>query len=260
MNKETFFAVQNLSVAYNGQTVVRSVSFSVRCGEILAIVGESGSGKSTVLKAAQGLLGSGGRVSGGRIMLYGRDIYRLSPAERRREIAGSTVAMIFQNAGASFCPIRTIGEQIYESVREHTDWSREEFTAQSKAVMKRINLPETVLNEFPFRLSGGMGQRAGILAAVILKPALLLADEPTSALDTVTQLSVVKELMELRRQQNIAIVIVTHNMGVAWYMADNILVMRDGEPVEYGAKEQIFRRPQAQYTKELIAAVPGLRL
>ena len=124
--------------------------------------------------------------------------------------------------------------------------------------MESLRLPESVLEEYPFRLSGGMGQRAGILAAMILTPKLLLADEPTSALDTVTQRNVVKELMRLRDERGISVVVVTHHMGVAWYMADTVLALRRGEPVEYGTKEQIFHRPEEAYTRELIASVPHL--
>ncbi len=120
--------------------------------------------------------------------------------------------------------------------------------------MKNINLDAKILNEYPFKLSGGMAQRAGILAATILNPKLLLADEPTSALDTITQVSVVKELLKLRERQNISIVIVTHHIGVAAYMADKILVLRDGRQIEFGTKEQIFKAPQEIYTRELIKA------
>lgn len=249
---EKLLEVQNLSVAYGDKEALHAASFSLAQGEILAIVGESGSGKSTILKALQGLLGTGGRISGGKIFLQGRDITHIAPDERRK-LAGEKMAMIFQNASASFCPIRPIGTQIYEAVREHKDWSYEEFCRRAKSIMEHIHL-----EEYPFRLSGGMGQRAGILAAMILSPEILLADEPTSALDAVTQVSVVKELMSLRQREQVSIIIVTHHMGVAWYMADTILIMRRGRMAEYGTKEQIFQSPQEDYTKELIAAVPRL--
>ena len=254
---EPLLKARNLSVSYGKKQVLRQVSFDLEQGKILVIAGESGSGKSTVLKAIQGLLGNGGNITEGQIFLHGRDIAHISDGERRK-LAGESMAMIFQNAGASFCPIRTIGSQIYESVRAHKEWSPQEFRRRANIIMEHIHLPESVLDEYPFRLSGGMGQRAGILAAMILEPELLLADEPTSALDTVTQVSVVKELMGLRQRQGISIAMVTHHMGVAWYMADRILVMRQGETVEFGTKEQIFRHPKESYTKELIQAVPQL--
>ena len=257
--QDALLELHNVSVSYSSgfgeMPVIHNVGFSLRRGEVIAIVGESGSGKSTVLKGVQGILGNGGRVSQGKILFNGRDLYRIS-AEERRQLAGTSLAMVFQNAAASFCPIRTVGEQIYESVFEQKKWSRKEFRERARVIMEHIHLPEAVLDEYPFRLSGGMGQRAGILAAVILEPQVLLADEPTSALDTVNQVSVVKELMALKQQRGIAIIIVTHHMGVAWYMADRVLIMRKGEVVEYGTKEQIFNCPQNYYTRELIAAVP----
>ena len=136
----------------------------------------------------------------------------------------------------------------------------EEFTARAVPIMKSINLEEGVLSEYPFRLSGGMGQRAGILAAMILSPKLLLADEPTSALDTVTQVSVVKELMALRDRLGISILMVTHHMGIAFHMADYILIMRRGEMVEWGTREEIFNAPKKGYTMELIASVPRMEV
>ena len=254
---EPLLKLRRLSVSYGGKPILRQISFDLLQGEILVIAGESGSGKSTVLKAIQGILGNGGAITEGQIFLHGRDITHIGASERRK-LAGESMAMIFQNAGASFCPIRTVGNQIYESVREHTGkgWGLQEFRERAKHIMEHIQLPESVLDEYPFRLSGGMGQRAGILAAMILEPELLLADEPTSALDAVTQVSVVKELMGLRQRQGVSIAMVTHHMGVAWYMADHILIMRKGEPVEFGTKEQIFRHPKEAYTKELIQAVP----
>ena len=252
---QNFLSVRNLSIAYNNKTAVNNINFELNRGEILAIVGESGSGKSTILKAVNGLLGRNGKISTGQIIFNDRDITIIDDNERRK-LSGESIAMIFQNAGASFCPIRTIGEQIYESVQEHKNWTHSEFVGRATNIMRNINLDEGVLNEYPFRLSGGMGQRAGILSAMILEPHLLLADEPTSALDTVTQVSVVKELLKLRRQNNLSIVIVTHHMGVAYYMADKVLIMRKGQAVEFGIKQQIFESPKEIYTQELIKAVP----
>ena len=252
---QNILSVKNLSIAYNNKTVVQNVNFELNHGEILAIVGESGSGKSTILKAVNGLLGSAGKISAGQILFNGREIANID-TEERRKLSGEAIAMIFQNAGASFCPIRTIGEQIYESVQSHKNWTHTEFVERATNIMRSINLDESVLNEYPFRLSGGMGQRAGILAAMILEPHLLLADEPTSALDTVTQVSVVKELLKLRQQKNLSILIVTHHMGVAYYMADKVLIMRQGQAVELGTKQQIFKSPREKYTQELIKAVP----
>ena len=250
--------VEDLVVAYGQARVVSGVNFSVRRGEILVIAGESGSGKSTLLKAIGGLLGKGGAIVDGKIFFDGREITFLSDGQRRK-ISGEAIGMIFQNAGASFCPIRTIGEQIFESVRAHREWDKKFFRERATELMQKINLEPATLDEYPFRLSGGMAQRAGILAATILEPKLLLADEPTSALDAVTQVSVVKELLKLRARQKISIVMVTHHMGVAWRMADKILIMRRGAPVEFGSREQIFNAPQETYTRELIGAANLIR-
>lgn len=250
---EKLLAVEDLSVAYGGKRVVRGVNFTVERGEILIIAGESGSGKSTVLKAIGGLLGRSGAIVDGQIFFDGRNITYFPDGERRK-ISGDSIGMIFQNAGASFCPIRTIGDQIFEAVRAHRDWDKKFFRERATEFMLKINLDPATLDEYPFRLSGGMAQRAGILAATILEPKLLLADEPTSALDAVTQVEVVKELLNLRGRLKISIVLVTHDLRVARRMADKILIMRRGEPVEFGTREQIFSEPQKLYTRELIGA------
>ena len=244
--------VKDLSVAYGGKEILHSVNFSVKRGEILIIAGESGSGKSTILKSIGGLLGKGG-TSSGQIFFDGKDITHLTDGERRK-LSGEAIGMIFQNAGASFCPIRTIGDQIFESVRAHRDWDKKEFITRAEDFMQKINLKPEVLDEYPFRLSGGMAQRAGILAATILEPKLLLADEPTGALDIVTQAGVVKELLNLRGRQKISIVMVTHDLRIAKRMADKILIMRGGKQIEFGTREQIFNSPKEIYTRELIEA------
>lgn len=247
---ENILDVKNLSVSYGEKNIIRDVNFSVRRGEILLIVGESGSGKSTILKSIDGLLDSGGKASG-EIFFDGRDITHLV-GEERRKISGASIAMIFQNSGASFCPIRTIGAQIFESVQAHKDWTREIFLERAGKILKELNLDENILDEYPFKLSGGMAQRAGILAAMILEPKLILADEPTSALDVITRVGVVKELLRLRKVHGVSIVMVTHQLEIARRMADKILIMRHGSPVEFGTKEEIFNAPKENYTRQLI--------
>ena len=244
--------VENLCIAYGEKEIVHGVNFSVARGEILVIVGESGSGKSTILKSVAGIL-SGGKITGGQIIFSGKNITNLNSDERRK-ISGAEIGFIFQNATASFCPIRKIGEQIFESVQAHKNWNYEEFLNRAKVIMQNINLEETALEKYPFQLSGGMGQRAGILAAMILEPKILLADEPTSALDPETQASVVEEFLKLRESYGVSIVMVTHNLEVAKYMADKILILRDGKMVEFGTAEKIFNSPIENYTKELINA------
>ena len=255
MSDTPLLAVRNLAISYGEKQAVHGVNFCLHRGEILVLAGESGSGKSTILRAVMGILDAG--VCAGEILWEGMDVLRLAK-DARRKLAGEEIAMVFQNAGASFCPVRTIGSQLYESVCAHRAWSYAEFRERAEALMVQMQLPRMVLDEYPFRLSGGMAQRAGIAAAMLLQPKLILADEPTSALDALTQVRVAKELMALRRRTGVAMLLVTHHMGLAYYMADRILVLRRGEMVEQGTREEIFRHPKEAYTKELIAAVPRL--
>ena len=255
MSDTPLLAVRNLAVSYGEKQAVRGVNFCLHRGEILVLAGESGSGKSTILRAVMGILDAG--FCAGEILWEGTDVLQLAK-DARRNLAGEEIAMVFQNAGASFCPVRTIGSQLYESVCAHKAWSYDEFRERAEALMAQMQLPRAVLDEYPFRLSGGMAQRAGIAAAMLLQPKLILADEPTSALDALTQVRVAKELMALRRRTGVAMLLVTHHMGLAYYMADRILVLRRGETVEQGTREEIFRHPKEAYTKELIAAVPRL--
>ena len=255
MSDTPLLAVRNLAVSYGEKQAVRGVNFCLHRGEILVLAGESGSGKSTILRAVMGILDAG--FCAGEILWEGTDVLQLAK-DARRNLAGEEIAMVFQNAGASFCPVRTIGSQLYESVCAHKAWSYDEFRERAEALMAQMQLPRAVLDEYPFRLSGGMAQRAGIAAAMLLQPKLILADEPTSALDALTQVRVAKELMALRRRTGVAMLLVTHHMGLAYYMADRILVLRRGETVEQGTREDILRHPKEAYTKELIAAVPRL--
>ena len=255
MSDTPLLAVHNLTVSYGEKQAVRGVNFCLHRGEILVLAGESGSGKSTILRAVMGILDAG--VCAGEILWEGTDVLQLAK-DARRKLAGEEIAMVFQNAGAAFCPVRTIGSQLYESVCAHRAWSYAEFRERAEALMAQMQLPRMVLDEYPFRLSGGMAQRAGIAAAMLLQPKLILADEPTSALDALTQVRVAKELMALRRRTGVAMLLVTHHMGLAYHMADRILILRRGETVEQGTREEIFRHPKEAYTKELIAAVPRL--
>ena len=255
MSDTPLLAVRNLAISYGEKQAVRGVNFSLHRGEILVLAGESGSGKSTILRAVMGILDAG--VCAGEILWEGTDVLQLAK-DARRNLAGEEIAMVFQNAGASFCPVRTIGSQLYESVCTHRAWSYAEFRERAEALMVQMQLPRMVLDAYPFRLSGGMAQRAGIAAAMLLQPKLILADEPTSALDALTQVRVAKELMALRRRTGVAMLLVTHHMGLAYHMADRILILRRGATVEQGTREEIFRHPKEAYTKELIAAVPRL--
>ena len=250
----------HVDIAYNGKVVVQDVSFTLDEGEILGIAGESGSGKSTVIKAAMGLLGPAGQVTRGDIYYRDYDLPDLSPTQLRK-LNGPALGMIFQSAGASFCPIRTVGSQLYESLTEHESVDRDAFNRRAVELLKKIGFdnPQRILNSYPFELSGGMQQRVGIAAAMLLNPKILLADEPTSALDVSAQKQVVEEMLLVRKTFGTAIVIVTHNIGVIGAMADKVLVMKDGKTVEYGETRQVLECPRELYTQKLMAAVPRLR-
>ena len=250
---------EHVDIAYNGKLAVSDVSFALQEGEILGIVGESGSGKSTLIKAAMGLLGPDGLVTRGDIWYGDKDLPDLNEKELLK-INGNEISMIFQNAGASFCPIRTVGAQLYESMTEHVAISREAFHEQAMELLGKLGFEneERILSGYPFELSGGMQQRVGIAAAMLLHPKILLADEPTSALDVAVQKQAVEEMLLIWETFGTSIIIVTHNIGVIGAMADNVLVMKDGEMVEYGPTRRVLDAPKQPYTRKLMAAVPRL--
>ena len=257
---EALLRYNHVDISYLGQPVIRDVSFSLRSGEILGIVGESGSGKSTLIKAAMGLLGCEGQVTRGDIWFKGKNLPELPPKELRK-LCGSELGYIFQNAGSSFCPIRTVGSQLFETMKEHEKISRKDFEAQALELLGKLGFADgkRILASYPFELSGGMQQRIGIAAAMLLNPSVLFADEPTSALDVTIQKQVVEEMLMVRETFGTAIVLVTHNLGVIGAMTDRVLVLENGRCVECGSTRQVLSQPRADYTKALLAAVPRLR-
>ena len=249
--------VSELSVAYAEREIVLNVNLSLDEGQVLAIVGESGSGKTTVIRAILGCLPHEGRVSGGSILFEGKNLLDNTPAEWSR-LCGTKAAMVFQDSGSMLDPIRRIGSQFIEYICEHSSMSKKEAARAAEAMLRKMHLPnpENIMKGYPFELSGGMRQRVGVAMAMFFTPRLLLADEPTSALDVTTQAQVVKEMMDICQKDKTAIIIVTHNIGVAAYMSDKLAVMQAGQIVEAGSTEAIIARPQSAYTKELLAAVP----
>ena len=251
---------ESVEISFGGRAVVHDVNFSLNSGEILGLVGESGSGKSTLIKAAMGLLGSDGLVTKGDIRYKGQNILDI-PEKEKRKIRGAKIGMIFQDAGASLCPIRTIGEQIHESMCAHTRITRNEAKDRAMDLFDKLNFKDSqrVWDSYPFELSGGMNQRAGIAIAMLMNPPILFADEPTSALDVSVQRQVVKEMLKLRELFGTAIIIVTHDIGVVRAMADTVLVLKDGKTVEYGSAKDVLEHPEDPYTKKLLSAVPKLQ-
>lgn len=253
--------VKNLAVSYgkNPKPTIAGVSFDLNDGEILAIVGESGSGKTTVIRAILNVLPGGGRVSEGSMIFDGKNLLALDAAGWRN-LRGKNISMIFQDSGNMMNPVHTIGKQFVEYIQVHSDLDKQAARDMAIEKLELMNLPnpENILNSYTFELSGGMRQRVGIAMAITFQPKLLLADEPTSALDVTTQAQIVGELMFITRGSGAAMIIVTHNIGVASYLADNLMVMSGGRVVEYGKTDDVINRPQAEYTKTLLASVPEI--
>lgn len=257
---EELLRYDQIDISYDGTPAVQNVSFTLDQGEILGIAGESGCGKSTLLKAAMGLFGSAGAVTRGDILYKGENLLDL-PEKKLRLLNGPELGMIFQSAGSSFCPIRTVGAQLYEMMKEHGAASRKEFQAQALELLGKLGFEDgmRILKSYPFELSGGMQQRVGIAAAMLLRPSVLLADEPTAALDVSVQKQVLEELRFVRDTFGTAILLVTHNIGIIRMMADRVFILQNGKEAEYGTTQEVLEHPQAAYTRQLLAAVPKLR-
>ena len=257
---EELLRYDHVDISYLGQPVIRDVSFSLHSGEILGVVGESGSGKSTLIKAAMGLLGCEGQVTRGDIWFKGKNLPELPPKELRK-LCGPELGYIFQSSGSAFCPIRTVGAQLFETMRAHGKITKADFEVQALELLSKLGFDsgKRILESYPFELSGGMQQRVGIAAAMLLNPSVLFADEPTSALDVTIQKQVVEEMLMVRETFGTAIVLVTHNLGVIGAMTDRVLVLENGRCVECGSTRQVLSQPRADYTKALLAAVPRLR-
>lgn len=249
--------LKNLDISYGSKLTVSGVNIQLDKGEILSIVGESGSGKTTVIRAVMGCLPGRGHVSGGSITFGGRDMLK-NTREDWRKISGSEMSMIFQDSGNMINPIRRIGEQFIDYILAHAPQkSKAEAAEMAKDMLNKVRLPnpQNIMNSYPFELSGGMRQRVGIAMAMIFSPKLLLADEPTSALDVTTQAQIIRQIVDVRNEYNAAVILVTHNIGVASYVSNKLMVMKNGHVVESGGRE-IIENPQHAYTKELLAAVP----
>jgi peptide/nickel transport system ATP-binding protein len=252
-------SIQQLNIAYNDTPTVKEVSLAVGENQIIGIVGESGSGKSTLIRAIIGLLGREGRVTSGSIVFQGRHLETMTPRQLR-DVRGGEIAMIFQQPESSFDPIRTIGDQFCETMKLHERATRADALSRAGAILRGLGFddPARVLKSYPFELSGGMCQRAAIAVGMACRPRLLLADEPTSALDVTTQAQIVRQMMELRDEYGTSIIVVTHDIGVAAYMADHIVVMKDGRIEDQGERGYILNDSTNAYTRKLIRAVPSL--
>ncbi len=240
---------------------VSSVSLTIGKQEIVCVVGESGSGKSIMGKAILGLLPKPHvRATGGRILFEGRDLLQLAEGDMRR-LRGGRIAMIFQEPMTALNPLMKVGRQIEEVLEFHTDLKPEARRARVLELVADVHLPDSdrIVNSYPHQLSGGQRQRIVIAMALALKPALIIADEPTTALDVTTQAQILHLIRQLQQAQGTSVLFITHDFGVVAEIADRVAVMRHGEVVEAGPVDGVLRAPQADYTKALIAAVPGLK-
>ncbi|MER9900605.1 ABC transporter ATP-binding protein [Mesorhizobium sp. M0130] len=257
-------SVSGLSVTVRGEEgerdVVSDLTFDLMRGETLCIAGESGSGKSMTALAIMGLLPQpAARIGSGFIRLGDQDLAALSESGMRR-IRGDRIAMIFQEPMTSLNPVLSVGRQLTEAIEAHTSLSRSESRLRALEALKAVRIPdaERRLEHYPHELSGGMRQRVMIAMALALNPDVLIADEPTTALDVTVQGEVLELLRDLQREHGTSVILITHDMGVVAEMADRVIIMRDGRMVEQGRAADIFNRPQADYTRELLAAVPRI--
>jgi peptide/nickel transport system ATP-binding protein len=239
---------------------VENVSLNVASGEIVCVVGESGSGKSVTAQAIMGLLPRELPATAGSILLEGEDVLKTGGA-RLRDLRGTRMAMIFQEPMTALNPVMTVGEQIGEVLEIHTPLSASDRRQRVLEIMRAVRLPDAqrLLDAYPHQLSGGQRQRIMIAAALVLDPALLIADEPTTALDVTTQAEILKLVRELQERRGTGVLFITHDFGVVAEIAHRVVVMQSGRIVEIGSREEILRRPRADYTRMLIAAVPSLK-
>jgi dipeptide transport system ATP-binding protein len=253
--------IQDLSVTFPTAagpfSAVDGVSLTVEEGEVLGIVGESGSGKSVTMLAVMGLVSYPGRVAAKRLAFAGRNLMKLSARERRK-LTGKDVAMIFQEPTTSLNPSFTIGFQIAETLRWHEGMDRKAARRKSIELLEQVGIPvpESRLESYPHQLSGGMNQRVMIAMAIACNPRLLIADEPTTALDVTIQAQILDLLLSLQKERGMALVLITHNIGVVAETASRVAVMYAGQIMEEQRADMLFAAPQHPYTAALLSALP----
>jgi peptide/nickel transport system ATP-binding protein len=256
-------AVRNLTTAFrvDGEwtTVVKGISFAIQPRETLAIVGESGSGKSVTALSIMRLLPAANSRATGEVLLEGRDLLQL-PEAQMRLVRGNQISMIFQEPMTSLNPVLTLGFQIAEALVYHRSLDRAQAAAETLRILERVRIPSAAsrLHEYPHRLSGGMRQRVMIAMALACAPDLLIADEPTTALDVTVQAQILDLLRELQQQTGMAIILITHDLGIVAEMADEVAVMYAGRVVERAPGAQIFDDPQHPYTLGLLGSIPKI--
>jgi peptide/nickel transport system ATP-binding protein len=238
---------------------VDDVSFQLKKGETVAIVGESGCGKSVTSLSVMGLVGAPGKIVGGKVLFEGKDLTKISKKEMRK-IRGNEIAMIFQEPLTSLNPVFTVGSQVAEAIILHQDASKEEAKQKTIELLKKVGIPraEKVYSSYPHSLSGGMRQRVMIAMALSCNPKLLIADEPTTALDVTIQAQILHLMKELSRDNETAIMLITHDLGVVAEMVDRVIVMYAGQVVEQTDVFTLFREPKHPYTQGLLKSTPKI--
>jgi ABC-type dipeptide/oligopeptide/nickel transport system ATPase component len=265
--EDALVRVEELTVRFpvegGHRTVVDDVSFEVHAGEVLGIVGESGSGKSITSLSLLNLVDDPGEIVSGRVLLDGADVLKMRGTALQR-VRGAEIGMIFQEPMRSLNPVFTIGKQLIETIRAHEDVKPADAYDRSVDWLRRVGLPnpERVMRSYPHEMSGGMLQRAMIAVALCCRPRLLIADEPTTALDVTIQAQILDLLLDLRDETGMAMLFITHDLGVIAEVADSVLVMYGGHVVERGDVFSLFDHPQHPYTDALLKArpMPGQRL
>ncbi len=258
---ENLLEVKNLHVTFETRRgdvrAVDDLSFSLRKGETLGIVGESGSGKSVSMNAVMGLLRDSNVNISGEVFFNGEDLLKKND-DAMRSIRGKEIAMVFQDPMTALTPVYSVGWHIVEQIRLHTSLSKKEAHKRAIEILDEVGIPDPArrVDQYPHEFSGGMRQRAIIAMALALNPSLLIADEPTTALDVTIQAQILDLLKRLQKQHNSSIIIITHDMGVVSEIADEVLVMYAGRPVERATKRSLFANPQHPYTQGLMNSVP----
>jgi len=249
--------VDQLGVSFGAFKAVDDVSLTVNPGEVVGIVGESGSGKSVTALALMGLIDEPGRVDAARLAFDGRDLLKM-PERERRQMLGRDIAMIFQDPMTSLNPCFTVAYQLTETLRIHEGGSRRALRARALQLLRDVDIPdaERRLDAYPHQLSGGMSQRVMVAMAIACNPRLLIADEPTTALDVTIQAQMLALLLKLQRERGMALVLITHDLGVVAEIAQRVLVMYAGQVVETAAVPRVFEAPRHPYTEALLSALP----
>lgn len=238
---------------------VDDISFTLNKGEVLGIAGESGCGKSTTAYSLIRLVPPPGKIVSGEIIFEGRDILKLSNEEFRREIRWKKISMVFQGAMNALNPVFTVGDQIAEVLMLHKGLTKKEAMSEVYKFLQMVGIEPKRARSYPHELSGGMKQRVMIAMALALNPPLVIADEPTTALDVVVQAQIMNLLKKLQREQNMSIILITHDLSLIAEIADKVAIMYAGKIVEFGTAEQVFLNPQHPYTKGLLVSIPRIR-